>query len=101
MFVTLVFVILSAIELHHSCSYGSFAFILTSCFYFAFSTVLITYLGEFTIYEVNRIGQAAQFTAALDDPTSPEFLDLSLKVCGVVSYGNLIDNSTLFLEVFA
>ncbi|XP_033642813.1 uncharacterized protein LOC117302931 isoform X2 [Asterias rubens] len=55
--------------------------------------MLITYRGEFTIFEVNRLSQAAQFIPALEDSTTPEFLDLSLKVCGVIRYTMLLERS--------
>ncbi|XP_022101039.1 uncharacterized protein LOC110984815 isoform X2 [Acanthaster planci] len=55
--------------------------------------LFITYDGRFTVYEVNRIAGDAQYLPALGDPTSPEFLDLSLRVCGVIRYTILLERS--------
>jgi hypothetical protein len=55
--------------------------------------LFVTYNGRFTVYEVNRIAQDARYIPALSDPTSPEFLDLSLRVCGVIRYTMLLERS--------
>jgi len=55
--------------------------------------LFITYEGGFTVYEVNRIAAGARFVPALEDRASEEFMDLSLRVCGVIRYTILLERS--------